>query len=77
MKEVILTTNTRLSKDTVATLTRMTAEKFGTENVVHVTDDRIIGGFTIRSEGVFYDMSIASQISRLKNSLTDDGEADK
>ena len=75
MKEVILTTNTRLNGETVSALIKMTSEKFHTENVVHVTDDRIIGGFTIKCDGVFYDMSVSSQIARLRETLQNE-EAD-
>lgn len=75
MKEVVLTTNTRLKGETVSALIKMTSEKFGTENVVHVTDDRIIGGFTLKCDGVFYDMSVSSQLDRLKETLQSE-EAD-
>ncbi len=68
-KDVILTTSPRLSADAVKTLIKMTSEKFGVENIVHRTDDGMIGGFTLRCGGVFYDMSVATQLSCLRESL--------
>lgn len=75
MKEVILTTTKKISKETAAALADEIKQKFDAEKVVRRTDDSIVGGFTVQADGVFYDMSIASQLSRIRASL-DSEEAD-
>lgn len=66
MKEIVLTTNGKLSPKTLETLSKMLCEKFSCENIRHETSDGIIGGICVKYDGTFYDMSVSENLSRLK-----------
>lgn len=69
MKEIILTTTSKISGETAAFLTEEVKKAFGSDNIIRKTDDGIIGGFTVKYDGLFYDMSIASQLSSMRETL--------
>ena len=76
MKEIILTTNGRLSDETVSSISKALQKRFGCDAVRCETDPSIIGGFTVRYDGTFYDVSIANRINQLKSHVSE-AEADR
>ena len=70
MEEIILTTNGKLSKDTVNSISKALQKRFGGE-VRSETDPSIIGGFTVRYNGTFYDVSIATRLEQLKSHVSE------
>lgn len=66
MSEIVLTTNGKLSRDTLKGIASMLREKFSCENVRFETDSTMIGGICVKYGGKIYSMSIADNLSRLK-----------
>lgn len=74
MKRIILTVTSKTSKAAVEELSEMAKKTFGCDNVTIKTDDSLIGGFYAQYDGVFYDMSIATQLKSLKSTIEPKGE---
>lgn len=64
-----VTVTDRIEPDTVKYIVKGVKEKFACGNVECKTDNSITGGFTVRYKGMFYDMSVATQLSQIKASL--------
>ena len=71
MDEIILTTNGKLSAETVSAISKALQKRFGGDSVRCETDPSIIGGFTVRYNGTFYDVSIATRLEQLKSHVSE------
>ena len=67
MNEIVLTTNGKLSSETLEALKKALIKKLGADSIRHVSDPSLIGGFTVKYNGTFYDVSVASRLAELKN----------
>lgn len=76
MKEIILTTNGKLTSDTVSALSKVLSRKLGCERVRHEADPSIIGGFTVKYDGTFYDLSVRCRLEMLRRHV-EEAEAAK
>ena len=68
MKEIILTIAGEMNHATLEGIRERLETRFGGRVLVR-RDERLLGGFTVRCDGVLYDMSVASQLNQMKNTL--------
>lgn len=70
MKTITLTTTANMSDGTYNYICNGFIEKYGNDiSFEHITDDSIIGGFIADLGGEVFDLSIGSQLERLKKHI--------
>ncbi len=70
MKTIILTTSSNMSESTYNYICDGFNKKYGTDfDFQHIIDDSIIGGFIADLGGEVFDLSISSQLERLKKHI--------
>lgn len=70
MKNIVITVASNMSDTTYDRICGGFFEKYGECKFTRITDDNIIGGFTADVEGVVYDLSISSQLEKMKKQIT-------
>ena len=71
MKNIIITTAGNMSENTYKTICDGFKAKFGTDTVCRrVVDESVIGGFVANVNGEIFDLSIASQLKKMENHIT-------
>lgn len=71
MKTVIITTADNITEDTYNRIVNGFKQRFGEETeFIHIKDNSVIGGFTADADGEIFDLSIRSQLLRLKKQIT-------
>lgn len=73
MQKVIITTASNLSDETYRYICDRFFEKIGEAEFERIVDDGIIGGFIANVNGKIYDLSVASQLSRMKSKILNPG----
>ena len=68
MKKVTVKIASNVSEETKAFIAEGFRSLYGAESVF-VTDDSVIGGFVASYDGVVWDISLATQLERMKKSI--------
>lgn len=70
MKSIIITTASNMTETTYNYICEGFRQKFGVDVSFHrIIDDDIIGGFITEINGEIFDLSIASQLKRMKEHI--------
>lgn len=70
MRKAIIKIADNMSDETYTFLRDGIIEKFGSDiEFEKITDNSVIGGFTLSLDGVIYDNSIKTQLKRLKKHI--------
>ena len=70
MKKCVITAASNLTDETYAMLCEKIKGRFGGDiTFCRVTDDGVIGGFIMELDGTVYDLSIGTQLERLKEKM--------
>ncbi len=70
MRKAIIKTAENMSEETCIYLCRGIREKMGDDIVFErVIDNSLVGGFLLNIDGIVYDMSIKTQLKRLKTHI--------
>ncbi len=75
MEEIILTVSDKISKETASRLAEEFANHFGVSSTKVEYKSGLIGGFTVKADGLCYDMSVKTHLERLA-SVLEGGKAD-
>ena len=70
MRNCVITAASNMSDDTYEYLCAKARAKFGEDIAfTRITDDTVIGGFCMELDGTVYDLTIRTQLDRLKKSM--------
>lgn len=71
MRKAIIKTAENMSDETFSILTEGIKKKFGGNiEFEKITDDSVIGGFVLELDGIVHDLSVSSQLKRVKKHIS-------
>ena len=67
MRNCVITAASNMSDETFRSLAERVRARFGADlSVTRVTDESVIGGFSLELDGTVYDMTIRTQLEKLR-----------